>query len=231
MSPRSTRVTLLAVATALATLGAWASKPPAPEPPKKEAAQAAKPEPAPAKKEEPKLATATFAGGCFWCMEPPYDKVQGVISTTSGYMGGTKLNPTYEEVSTGTTGHAEAVQVVYDPGKVSYAQLLHIFWRNVDPLTPNAQFCDHGPQYRSAIFFHDAEQKRLAEESKRQLESSGRFKAAIVTEIVPAATFYAAEDYHQDYYQKNPVRYQYYRFGCGRDARLKQLWGDEAPKP
>jgi peptide-methionine (S)-S-oxide reductase len=231
MSPRSTRVTLLAVATALVTLGAWASKPAVPEAPKKEAAQAAKPAPAPAKKEVPKLATATFAGGCFWCMEPPYDKVQGVISTTSGYMGGTKLNPTYEEVSTGTTGHAEVVQVVYDSSKISYAQLLHIFWRNVDPLTPNAQFCDHGPQYRSAIFFHDAEQKRLAEETKRQLESSGRFKAAIVTEIVPAATFYAAEDYHQDYYQKNPVRYRYYRFGCGRDARLQQLWGEEAPKP
>jgi peptide-methionine (S)-S-oxide reductase len=215
MSPRSTRVTLLAVTTALFTLGALASGPATPEPPKK----------------EPKLATATFAGGCFWCMEGPFDKVKGVISTTSGYTGGTKPNPTYEEVSTGTTGHTEAVQVVYDPSKVSYAQLLQIFWRNIDPLTPNAQFCDHGPQYRSAIFFHDAEQQRLAEESKRQLEASGRFKAAIVTELVPAATFYPAEEYHQDYYQKNPVRYRYYRFGCGRDARLKQLWGDEAPKP
>jgi peptide-methionine (S)-S-oxide reductase len=220
MSPRSTRITLLAVATSLAALGALASGPTAPESPKKEAAQA-----------KPKLATATFAGGCFWCMEPPYDKVQGVISTTSGYMGGIKANPTYEEVSTGRTGHAEVVQVVYDPSKVSYAQLLQIFWRNIDPLTPNAQFCDHGPQYRSAIFFHDAEQQRLAEESKRQLEASGRFKAAIVTELVAAGTFYPAEDYHQDYYQKNPVRYRYYRFGCGRDARLKQLWGDEAPKP
>ncbi len=220
MSPRSTRFTLLAVATSLAALGALAAGPTPPEPPKKEATQA-----------KPKLATATFAGGCFWCMEPPYDKVQGVISTTSGYMGGIKANPTYEEVSTGRTGHAEVVQVVYDPSKVSYAQLLQIFWRNIDPLTPNAQFCDHGPQYRSAIFFHDAEQQRLAEESKRQLEAAGRFKAAIVTELVSAGTFYPAEDYHQDYYQKNPVRYRYYRFGCGRDARLKQLWGDEAPKP
>jgi peptide-methionine (S)-S-oxide reductase len=220
MSPRSTRITLLAVATSLAALGALAAGPTTPEPPKKEAAPA-----------KPKLATATFAGGCFWCMEPPYDKVQGVISTTSGYMGGIKANPTYEEASTGRTGHAEVVQVVYDPSKVSYAQLLHIFWRNIDPLTPNAQFCDHGPQYRSAIFFHDAEQQRLAEESKRQLEAAGRFKAAIVTELVSAGTFYPAEDYHQDYYQKNPVRYRYYRFGCGRDARLKQLWGDEAPKP
>jgi peptide-methionine (S)-S-oxide reductase len=175
-------------------------------------------------------ARATFAGGCFWCMEPPFDKLDGVISTTSGYTGGKKKNPTYEEVSAGGTGHAEAVQVVYDPSKISYAQLLHIFWRNVDPLTANAQFCDHGHQYRTAIFFHDAEQQRLAEESKRQLEASGRFKAPIVTEIAAAATFYPAEEYHQDYYQKNPVRYRYYRFGCGRDARLKQLWGEEAPK-
>jgi peptide-methionine (S)-S-oxide reductase len=217
MSPRSTRVTLLAVAASLVTLGALASGPSAP-------AQA------PAKKEEPKLATATFAGGCFWCMEAPFDKVQGVKSTTSGYTGGTKPNPTYEEVSSGSTGHAEAVQVVYDPSKVSYAQLLQIFWHNVDPLTANAQFCDHGHQYRTAIFFHDAEQQRLAEESKRQIEASGRFKAPIVTELVAASTFYPAEDYHQDYYQKNPVRYRYYRFGCGRDARLQQLWGEEAPK-
>jgi peptide-methionine (S)-S-oxide reductase len=223
---------LLTVAASLVTLGALASEPAAPEAPKKDAAQAGQsaPAPAPAKKEEPKLATATFAGGCFWCMEPPFDKVKGVKSTTSGYTGGTKPNPTYEEVTTGATGHAEAVQVVYDPSKVSYAQLLQIFWRNVDPLTANAQFCDHGPQYRTAIFFHDAEQQRLAEESKRQLEASGRFKAPIVTELVPASTFYPAEDYHQDYYQKNPVRYRYYRFGCGRDARLKQLWGEEAPK-
>jgi peptide-methionine (S)-S-oxide reductase len=217
MSPRSTRVTLLAVAASLVTLGALAAGPSAP-------AQA------PVKQEEPKLATATFAGGCFWCMEAPFDKVKGVKSTTSGYTGGTKLNPTYEEVSSGSTGHAEAVQVVYDPSKVTYAQLLQIFWHNVDPLTANAQFCDHGNQYRTAIFFHDAEQQRLAEESKRQIEASGRFKASIVTEIVQASTFYPAEDYHQDYYQKNPVRYRYYRFGCGRDARLEQLWGEEAPK-
>lgn len=232
MSPRSIRVTLLAVAASLITLGALASGPAAPEAPKKDAAQVGQPAPAqaPAKKEEPKLATATFAGGCFWCMEAPFDKVPGVKSTTSGYTGGTKPNPTYEEVSSGSTGHAEAVQVVYDPSKVSYAQLLQIFWHNVDPLTANAQFCDHGHQYRTAIFFHDAEQQRLAEESKRQIEASGRFKAPIVTELVPASTFYPAEDYHQDYYQKNPVRYRYYRFGCGRDARLEKLWGEEAPK-
>jgi peptide-methionine (S)-S-oxide reductase len=202
-------------------VGALASGPAASESPKKQE---------PAKKEEPKQATATFAGGCFWCMEGPFDKQPGVISTTSGYTGGTKADPTYEEVSSGTTGHAEAMQVIYDPSKVSYAQLLDIFWHNVDPLTANAQFCDHGTQYRSAIFFHDAEQQKLAEESKRQIEASGRFKAAIVTQLVPASTFYPAEDYHQDYYQKNPVRYRYYRFGCGRDARLKELWGDDAPK-
>jgi peptide-methionine (S)-S-oxide reductase len=220
MSPRSTRLALLVAVTSLVAIGALASSP---------AAQPA-PAPTPAKKEEPKLATATFGGGCFWCMEPPFDKVVGVVSTTSGYTGGTKADPTYEEVSAGTTGHVEVVQVVYDPGKVTYAQLLQIFWRNVDPITPNAQFCDHGDQYRSAIFFHDAEQQRLAEESKRQLEDSKRFKAAIVTQLVPASTFYPAEDYHQDYYRKNPVRYKYYRFSCGRDARLKALWSEEAPK-
>jgi peptide-methionine (S)-S-oxide reductase len=217
MTSRSTRLVLLAVATSLVGIAAVASGPAA----------------APAKKEAPKeakLATATFAGGCFWCMEPPFDKLTGVVSTTSGYIGGTKANPTYEQVSDGRTGHAEAVQVVYDPGKVSYAQLLEVFWRNVDPLTPNAQFCDKGSQYRSAIFFHDAEQQKLAEESKRKLEASGRFKQPIVTELVSATTFYAAEEYHQDYYQKNPLRYRYYRHGCGRDARLKEVWGEDAPK-
>jgi peptide-methionine (S)-S-oxide reductase len=171
------------------------------------------------------LATATFAGGCFWCMEPPYDKLDGVISTTSGYTGGRKKNPTYEEVSGGTTGHAEAVQVAYDPTKVSYEKLLEVFWQNIDPYTPNAQFCDHGSQYRSAIFYHDEEQKRAAEASKQKLEKSGRITQPIVTEIVPAGEFYPAEDYHQDYYQNNPVRYKYYRYRCGRDEALEKIWG------
>lgn len=174
------------------------------------------------------LAKATFAGGCFWCMEGPFDKLNGVVSTTSGYTGGTAENPTYEQVSAGWTGHAESVQILYDPKKITYARLLDVFWRNIDPLTPNAQFCDHGSQYRSAIFYHDAEQKRLAEASKAALEKSGRFKDRIVTEIVPAKTFYAAEGYHQDYYIKNPIRYKYYRSGCGRDRRLEQLWGTAA---
>ncbi|KFE70649.1 peptide-methionine (S)-S-oxide reductase MsrA [Hyalangium minutum] len=222
MTSRFPRLTLLALAVTLAGAGALASSPANPAPPKKEAA--------PAKKEEPKQATALFAGGCFWSMESAFDKLPGVISATSGYTGGTKANPTYDEVSSDSTGHAEAVQIVYDPSKVTYAQLLQVYWHNVDPLTPNAQFCDHGSQYRSAIFFQDAEQQRLAEESKRQLEASGRFKKPIVTQLVAASTFYPAEDYHQDYAQKNPVRYRYYRSGCGRDARLKELWGDDAPK-
>jgi len=167
---------------------------------------------------------ATFAGGCFWCMEPPFDALDGVISTTSGYAGGRTKNPTYEEVSSGGTGHAESLQVVYDPQKVTYQNLLDVYWHNVDPLTPNAQFCDHGPQYRTVIFYADEEQKRLAEASKKALETSTRFKQPIVTEIVPLTEFYAAEEYHQDYYEKNPVRYKYYRYSCGRDARLKELW-------
>lgn len=170
-------------------------------------------------------ATATFAGGCFWCMEPPYDELEGVISTISGYIGGTKKNPTYEEVVGGTTGHAEAVQVTYEPAKISYEKLLEVFWRNIDPLTPNAQFCDHGSQYRSAVFYHDEAQKKLAEASKKRVQS--RFKQPVVTEIVRATVFYPAEDYHQDYYKKNPVRYKLYRYGCGRDQRLQELWGDE----
>jgi peptide-methionine (S)-S-oxide reductase len=170
-------------------------------------------------------ARATFAAGCFWCVESDFDKVPGVVSTTSGYMGGQKKNPTYEEVSAGGTGHAEVVQVEYDPKKVTYAQLLQVFWRNVDPLTPNAQFCDHGPQYRSALFVADAEQRRLAEESLKALRDSKRFDKPIVTEILPAGEFYAAEEYHQDYYRKNPLRYRYYRYSCGRDARLEELWG------
>lgn len=171
-------------------------------------------------------ATATFAGGCFWCMEPPFDRLEGVISTTSGYTGGQKPNPTYEEVSAGRTGHFEAVQVVYDPARIDYAALLQVFWRNIDPLDPSGQFCDKGGQYRSAIFYHDDEQRRLAEESKRMVEKSIRSEGPVVTEILPAATFYPAEEYHQDYYRKNPLRYKFYRFSCGRDARLEQLWGD-----
>jgi peptide-methionine (S)-S-oxide reductase len=234
MISRATRLVLLAVASTLVGVGALAAGPAAPESPKKPEAQAGQAAPAPASKEAPKeapkQATATFAGGCFWSMEGPFDKLPGVISTTTGYTGGTKADPTYEEVSSGSTGHAESVQVVYDPSKVTYSQLLEAFWHNVDPLTSNAQFCDHGTQYRSAIFFHDPEQQRLAEESKRQLEASGRFKQPIVTQIVQASTFYPSEDYHQDYYQKNPVRYRSYRFGCGRDARLKELWGEDSAK-
>jgi peptide-methionine (S)-S-oxide reductase len=173
-------------------------------------------------------AVATFAGGCFWCMQPPFDALKGVISTTAGYTGGHTKNPTYEQVSAGGTGHAESVQIIYDPKVVSYAQLLDVFWHNVDPITADRQFCDEGNQYRSAIFYHDAEQKRLAEESKKALEQSGRFKQPIVTQNVPATEFYPAEDYHQGYYRKNPLRYKFYRYSCGRDARLKELWGEAA---
>jgi peptide-methionine (S)-S-oxide reductase len=169
------------------------------------------------------LAVATFAGGCFWCMEPPFDELPGVVSTISGYTGGSKANPTYEEVSSGTTGHAESLQVRYDPRVVSYEKLLEVFWINIDPLTPNRQFCDRGPQYRSAIFYHDEEQRRLAQGSKEALD--GRFGEPVVTEIVPAGTFHPAEEYHQDYYKKNPVRYKLYRWNCGRDARLAEVWG------
>jgi peptide-methionine (S)-S-oxide reductase len=170
-------------------------------------------------------AKATFAGGCFWCMEPPYDELDGVISTISGYIGGTKKNPTYEEVTTGSTGHTEAVQITYDPKKISYQELLNVFWPNIDPLTADAQFCDSGSQYRSAIFYHDETQKNLAVRSKKDLQ--GRFKQPIVTEIAPASEFYPAEDYHQDYYKKNPIRYKIYRYSCGRDQRLQELWGSK----
>ena len=176
----------------------------------------------------PGQAVATFAGGCFWCMEGPFEKLPGVLSATSGYTGGQKAHPTYGEVSAGTTGHAEAVQVVYDPAKLSYEQLLDVFWRNIDPLTPNAQFCDHGSQYRSAIYFQDEAQREAALASRKRIEASGRFKQPIVTEIVAASTFYRAEEYHQDFYKTNPVRYQSYRQGCGRDRRLRQLWGEDA---
>ena len=169
--------------------------------------------------------TATFAGGCFWCMEPPFDALPGVISTTSGYIGGSSKSPSYVQVSAGGTGHAEAVQVVFDPTLVSYEQLLEVYWRNVDPLTPNRQFCDVGSQYRPAIFYHNEDQRRLAEASKATLESAGTFAMPIVVEIVAASEFWPAEEYHQDYYVKNPLRYKLYRYGCGRDQRLEELWG------
>ncbi len=171
------------------------------------------------------LARATFAGGCFWCMQAAFDKLDGVVSTTVGYTGGHTKAPTYEEVSAGGTGHAEAIQVVYDPAKISYAELLEVFWHNVDPTTPDKQFCDEGHQYRSAIFVHDETQRRLAEASKKALEESGRFREPIVTEIVAASVFYPAEAYHQAYYKKNPIRYKFYRYNCGRDQRLEELWG------
>lgn len=174
------------------------------------------------------LAKATFAGGCFWCMEPPFDKLPGVISTTSGYTGGRKLNPNYEEVSAGATGHAEAVQVIYDPAKISYPELLKVFWRNIDPTVKDRQFCDVGDQYRSAIFYYTDDQRIQAEESKAALGKSKPFAKPIVTGIVAASDFYPAEEYHQDYYRKNPVRYKLYRYNCGRDQRLRQLWGEPA---
>ena len=171
---------------------------------------------------------AIFAGGCFWCVEADFDKVAGVISTTSGYIGGTKVNPTYGEVSAGSTGHTEAVKIVFDPKRVTYDRLLYVFWRNIDPLTREGQFCDFGSQYRTGIFTTSAAQMTAAVASKAALEKSGRFKRPIVTEIVAAGPFYPAEAYHQNYYKTNPVRYNLYRFNCGRDARLEELWGKEA---
>ena len=168
---------------------------------------------------------ATFAGGCFWCTEADFDKVPGVISTTSGYIGGKVANPTYKQVSSGKTGHVEAVQVSFDPSKTDFAKLLAAYWPTIDPLTPNGQFCDRGPQYRSVIFYHSEEQKQQAETSKAELEASSRFAQPIITEILPATEFYPAEEYHQDYYLKNPLRYSYYRSNCGRDARLTKVWG------
>jgi peptide methionine sulfoxide reductase msrA/msrB len=176
------------------------------------------------------VARATFAGGCFWCLEAPFDKVPGVLSTTSGYAGGRVKNPSYEQVSAGGTGHAEVVQVAYDPARVSYERLVEVFWRNVDPTDGGGQFCDRGSQYRTGIFYEDEAQGRAAEASKRALEASGRLGKPIVTEIVKLAAFYPAEDYHQDFYRKSPVRYATYRAGCGRDRRLKELWGEEAVK-
>lgn len=171
------------------------------------------------------LGKAYFAGGCFWCMEEAFEKVEGVLSATSGYMGGTVANPSYEDVSAGRTGHAESVEVVYDPARVSYQKLLDAFWRNVDPITPNAQFCDHGTQYRSAIFYLTEDEKRLADTSKQAIEHTKRFTEAIVTQIVMAPQFYPAEEYHQDFYKKNPIRYKFYKYNCGRAQRLEELWG------
>jgi peptide-methionine (S)-S-oxide reductase len=174
----------------------------------------------------PSRDVATFAGGCFWCMEGPFEKLPGVSSVTSGYTDGRKADPSYEEVSSGTTGHAEAVQVIFDPRRVSYEKLLEVYWHNVDPLSANGQFCDRGSQYRAAIFHHGEAQRQAAEASLRRVQQ--RFREKVVTRIAPASTFYPAEEYHQDYYKKNPLRYQSYRAGCGRDRRLKELWGDEA---
>ncbi len=170
-------------------------------------------------------AVAIFAGGCFWCVEAAFDKVDGVLATTSGYTGGAKVAPTYEQVSTGRTGHYEALQVEYDPARVSYGRLLDVFWRNIDPLDAGGQFCDKGPHYRAAIFVADGSQRALAEASKAALDKSGRLQGRIVTEILPAAVFYPAEAYHQDYYRKNPAAYAFYRWSCGRDRRLERLWG------
>lgn len=177
-------------------------------------------------KDTGQYAVATFAGGCFWCMEQPFDMLDGVISTTSGYTDGELENPTYQQVSAGTTGHTEAVQIIYDPDKIGYDRLLEVFWRNIDPLVYNRQFCDGGSQYRSGIYYHDERQRELAEQSKAVV--ADLFGQQIATEIDPASEFYPAEAYHQDYYQKNPIRYKYYRNGCGRDRRLQALWGKEA---
>ena len=171
------------------------------------------------------VAKAYFAGGCFWCMEEAFEKVDGVLDAVSGYMGGAVKNPSYEEVSVGSTGHAESVEVRYDPAKVTYTQLLEVFWRNIDPITPDAQFCDHGNQYRAAIFYRTEEEKRAAEESRRAIEQSKRFSTPIVTQVTAAPEFYPAEEYHQDFYKKNPVRYKFYKFTCGRSQRLETLWG------
>ena len=177
----------------------------------------------------PAAERATFAGGCFWCVEAAFEGMAGVLSVTSGFSGGPEKNPTYEMVSSGTTGHAEAVQVVFDPKRISYSRLLDLFWHNIDPTQADGQFCDHGRQYRSAIFWEGETQRRLAEDSKRALEASKRLKRPIVTQIVRFTAFYPAEQYHQDYYKKNPADYGAYRLGCGRDRRLREIWGSAAP--
>jgi peptide-methionine (S)-S-oxide reductase len=172
-----------------------------------------------------KQQTAIFAGGCFWCMEPPFDKIDGVVSTTSGYTSGHQKNPTYREVSAGGSGHTEAIQIIYDPEKVSYNELLEVFWKNIDPVAVNRQFCDAGTQYRSGIYYLNTAQQTAAEQSLQQLQHNKPFDGIIATEIVAASTFYPAEDYHQDYYLKNPIRYKFYRYRCARDQRLEELWG------
>lgn len=172
--------------------------------------------------------TATFAGGCFWSMERPFDHTAGVVSVIVGYTGGTMANPTYDDVGTRTTGHAESVEVHYDPTKVSYDKLLYIYWHNIDPVTREAQFCDHGDDYRTAIFYHNDAQRKAAEASKAELDRSGLFKSPVVTQIAAASTFWKAEEYHQHYADRNPIQYNLYRIGCGRDARLKDLWGSSA---
>lgn len=172
-------------------------------------------------------AIATFAGGCFWCMEPPFDALDGVLSTVSGYTGGDQPNPSYQEVSAGTTGHLEAVRIQYDPARIGYEDLLAVFWRNIDPTDGSGQFCDKGEQYQAAIFVHDADQRHAAEASLEALRNDAPFAEPIVTEIRTAAAFYPAEDYHQDYYRKNPLRYKFYRRLCGRDQRLEELWGTD----
>lgn len=205
---------------ALAAAGGCSAEPPAPRERAASAAPVGSDAHAPASR-----AVAVFAGGCFWCMEPPFDAQDGVLATTSGYTGGSVEAPSYEQVSAGGTGHFEAVEVVYDPARVSYARLLEVFWRNVDPTDGGGQFCDRGAQYRSAIFVRDDEQRAAAEASRRELEASGRLTAPIATEILPAARFWPAEEYHQDFYRRNPLRYRYYRHGCGRDRRLAEVWG------
>ena len=189
------------------------------------AQSSAKKQPAPAT--EPKLEVATFAGGCFWCMQPPFDHAKGVVSTVVGYTGGTEQNPTYEQVSNRETHHRESVQVTYDPAQVSYDQLLDIYWRSFNPTQADGQFADIGPQYRAAIFYHNKEQKRLAEASKERLGKSGKFSKPIVTEILPASRFWPAEEHHQKYYLKNPAAYNRYKVGSGRAGFLKSVWGDE----
>ena len=174
-----------------------------------------------------KIATATFAGGCFWCMEPPFKDLKGVLSVTVGYTGGRKPEPTYEEVCSGTTGHAEAVEISYDPEQISYEKLLDVFWQNIDPTAVNSQFADHGTQYRTAIFYHDEEQKRLAEASKERLDKSGKFAKPIMTEITEASTFYPAEEYHQEYYKKCPLRYKAYKAGSGRESFIEKTWSKQ----
>lgn len=176
------------------------------------------------------LQTATFAGGCFWCMEPPYDELPGIISTTVGYTGGQVPNPTYEEVSSGTTGHREAVQIVFDSTKVSYRQLLEVFWRNIDPTDPFGQFADKGSQYKTAVFYHNEKQKQLAIQAKQELEASGKFDKPVATDILPAREFYPAEEYHQNFYKNHPLRYDSYKVGSGRAGFLKKTWGDENNK-